>query len=111
MRTASGFDTAAMRRLRAQRRWAVFWVVGYLPFGFTLFFRGAPQTSGTLLVAAWLGLALFSLWRLRLNGCPRCGLLFYAESRWGSTNLRIPFTGQCMHCGFDLDHSDLESIL
>ena len=111
MRTAQGFDQAAIGRLSTRRRWAMFWVVGYLPFGFALFFLGAPQASGTLLLAAWLVLAILSLWRLRLTECPHCGQLFYADSKWGQTNLRLPFSGVCMHCGFDLGHPDLGSLL
>lgn len=106
MRTAQGFDNTMMVRLNTRRRWAMFWVAGYLPFGFGLFFLGTPQNFGTLILAVWLAMALASLWRLRLNECPHCGLLFYADSKWGQTNLRLPFSGVCMHCGFDLDHPD-----
>jgi hypothetical protein len=111
MATAIGFDSEAMDRLRTQRRWAVFWVVGYLPFGLALFYGGAPAGSGILVMLAWLALGLLSLVRLRLFECPRCSLLFYATSRWGSINLYIPFAGQCMHCGFDLDSGDFGPIM
>jgi len=111
MRTASGIDTDALLRLRVQRRWSVFWVVGYLPFGFALFYGGAPPASGSVILLAWMVVGLWSLFRLRLQECPRCGLLFYAANAWGSTNLSMPFAGHCMHCGFDLDSGDLEPIL
>ncbi|HXZ87876.1 MAG TPA: hypothetical protein VEF07_04855 [Candidatus Binataceae bacterium] len=111
MGTASGFDTEALARLRAQRLWSVFWVVGYVPLGFALFYGGAPPVYGTSIMLAWLAVGLWSLFRLRLLDCPRCGLLFYAASTWGSTNLSMPFAGHCMHCGFDLDSSDMEPIL
>jgi hypothetical protein len=94
-----------------RRRWAMFWVVGYQSFGFGLLYIGIPQNSGTLILAGWPAMVLVSLWWLRLSECPQCGQLFYANSKWGQTNLCLPFSGKCMHCGFDLDHPDSASLL
>jgi hypothetical protein len=89
----------------------MFWVAGYLPFGFVVFFLGTPQNLGTPLLVAWLALVVASLWRVRLSECPQCGLLFYADSKWGQTNLRLPFTRFCMHCEFDLGHLDSAPLI
>jgi hypothetical protein len=89
----------------------MFWVVGYLPFGFGLYYIGIAQDSGTLILAGWLAMVLVSLWRLRLSECPQCGQLFYADSKWGQTNLCLPFSAKCMHCGFDLDHPDSAALM
>ena len=111
MATASGFDLESMDRLRIQRRWAVFWVLGGLPFSLALFYGGAAIGTGLLLMLAWTACGVLSLGRLRLFDCPRCSQLFYASSHWGTTSMHIPFGGQCMHCGFDLDSGDLEPIV
>jgi hypothetical protein len=111
MRTACGFDIQVMSRLRTQRRWAIFWVAAYVPFGLALLYCDASVVFGSLAMLTWFAVAAVALVRLRLNDCPRCGLMFYAESVWGMTNLAIPFTAQCMHCGFEVDGSDDEPIL
>jgi len=105
MASAHGFDLDTFERLRRARRLAVVFVIGYLPLGLSLFFLNAPQFTGTVALALWLAVTLASLWYLRTHECPRCGQLFYADSKWGQTNLRIPFSGQCMHCGFTLAHA------
>ena len=104
MRSMEGFDANALRRIKRIRWLAVILVAGYLPLGFALFFMHAPQNIGTLLLVLWLIGSLLSLVRLRLMDCPQCGQLFYAFSRRGSTNLRMPFSRSCMHCGFMLSH-------
>lgn len=102
MVSTTGFNLEALANLRRARRLAIVFVVGYLPLGFALFFLDAPQTTGTATLAVWLVVTLLSILHLRSLECPQCGHLFYADSRWGYTNLRIPFTRQCMHCDFML---------
>lgn len=98
---ASGIDDSGLIRLRRLRRWAIFWISAYLPLGLMLFFIGAPA-SGTPVLGAVLALAVLNVLHLRLLECPQCGQLFYADSKWGSTNVLIPFGCNCMHCSFSL---------
>jgi hypothetical protein len=104
MQSIEGFDENVLRKIKRYRRLAVILVAGYLPLGFALFFLHAPQGLGTALLILWLISSLLSLVRLRLMDCPQCGQLFYAFSRRGSTNLRMPFGRSCIHCGFLLYH-------
>ena len=87
-------------RLRRMRRWSIFCVSAYI-FVALIFYIETPATGAPAL-GAILVLAMLSVLHLRTLECPQCGSLFYADGKWGPTNLSIPFSRICRHCRFSL---------
>ena len=94
-------DAVGLIRLRRMRRWSIFYVAAYILVA-VIFFIETPVT-GTPALGAILALAVLSVLHLRTLECPQCGSLFYADGKWGRTNLSIPFARICRHCGFSLE--------
>ncbi len=98
---SDGLDSTALVRLIQLRRWAITLILAYLPTGLFFFFLQA-EAVGRLVLCEMLAVLCVTLFHLRLCECPQCGWLFYADSKWGNTNLAMPFAKDCMHCSFSL---------
>lgn len=97
----------AIADFQSRRRWFLFWLLGYVPFGILVialaYFVGLPQVAGKVYVISWLCAAAVTGWRAISVSCPNCRNLFYCY--WNKRYLPAPLFflhRNCKHCGFSI---------
>jgi hypothetical protein len=100
-------NAEAIADFQSRRRWFLFWLLGYVPFGILIvaltLFAGLPQAAGKVYVISWLAAAVVMGWRAMSARCPNCGNLFYCYRNKRYLPAAFFFLHRnCKHCGFSI---------